>query len=223
MRGGLLPGRLVFLCLIVSVISGCSVQRPDAAFDSSRSNGKKQLGNAAGYKAVAPEKEPVRVDYLTLLSEVKNPEIYIYKEKRRLYVVQSNVVVRDYPISLGPSPVGDKQTAGDGRTPEGDFHICGKTPVDQQGEALVIDYADKEHAQRALFSGIISPLQFKKILLAAELKTPPPLDTKLGGEVSIHSTGGQSSTAVGDIDLYSSDMKELFKIASIGTPVHIRP
>ena len=223
MRGDFLPVKFVLLCLVVSLVSGCSVQRPDAALDSSGSKEKKQIEKAASYKSTAPEKEPVRVDYLTLLSEVISPEIYIYKEKRRLYLVQSNVVVRDYPINLGVNPVGDKQAAGDGRTPEGDFYICQKTPGEQPGKALVIDYPDKSHAEHALFSGIISPLQFKQIELAAASKTPPPWGTKLGGAVAIHAEAGQDNGAKGDIELYGSDMKELFKVASVGTPVHIRP
>ncbi|MDR3569216.1 MAG: L,D-transpeptidase [Syntrophobacteraceae bacterium] len=222
MRGDFSPVRLIFLCVVVSVISGCSVQRPDAGLDSSRSKGKERIDNSA-YRAVAPQKEPVRVDYLTLLSEVSSPEVYVYKEKRRLYVVQSNVVVRDYPINLGPNPVGDKQIEGDGRTPEGDFTICEKTPGDRINKALVIDYPDRGHAKRALFSGIISPLQFKQIALAAASKAAPPWDTKLGGQIAIHAEGGQGNAAHGDIELYSSDMKELFKVASPGTPVHIRP
>ncbi len=220
MRGDFLPGRLIFLCVIVTVISGCSVQRPDAAFDSSRSNGKKQ-SEASAHRTAAPAKEPVRVDYLTLVSELSSPEIYIYKEKRRLYVVQSNVVVRDYPITLGLHPVGDKLKAGDGRTPEGDFFICGKAPSGPK--ALVIDYPDKAHAQQALLSGVISPMRFKKILLAGELKTPPSPDTSLGGQVSIYALDKPDNEAKGGIELYRSDLQELFKIASVGTPVHIRP
>ena len=223
MRGDFLPVRLFFLCAVVWLISGCSVQRPDAAFDSSRNTGKGLADKASAYRGAAPEKEPVRVDYLTLLSQVSSPHLYVYKEKRRLYVVQSNVVVRDYPITLGPHPVGDKQTAGDGRTPEGDFYVCGKTPGERIIKTLIIDYPDKRHAERALFSGIISPLQFKQIVQAAKSKTSPPWNTKLGGQVAIHALGGRENGAQGDIELYGSDMKELFKVASLGTPVHIRP
>ncbi|MGC8492569.1 MAG: L,D-transpeptidase family protein [Syntrophobacteraceae bacterium] len=164
------------------------MQRPDAALDSSGSKGKGQAEKAATYRGVAPEKEPVRVDYLTLLSNVVSPQIYIYKEKRRLYVVQSNVVVRDYPITLGLGPVGDKQTSGDLGAPDGNFSISGKTPGGPSTqESLVID----------------SP--------------------KSGEEVSIQAENGPDPLTNGAIELYSSDMKELFQVASIGTPVHIRP
>lgn len=223
MRGHFLPVRIIFLCLLVSVISGCSVQRRDAALDSSGSKGKTQIQKAEAYRSPISDKETVRVDYLTLLSEVVSPQIYIYKEKRRLYVVQSNVVVRDYPITLGPPPAADRQTAGDGRTPEGDFYIYRKTPGERFHKALVIEYPEKRDAQRPLSSGIASPPHFKEILLAAGSKTAPPWDAKPGQEVFIHAENGQDNLSQGDIELYSSDMKELFKVASIGTPVHIRP
>lgn len=188
MRRQFLPGRIVFLCLIAGIISACSVQRPDAALDSSGSKGKGQVEKAAAYRAPAPEKEPVRVDYLTLLSAVVSPQIYIYKENRRLYVVQSNVVVRDYPITLGLDPAGDKQTSGDLDAPDGNFSIREKTPGGPSTEAaLVID-------------------------------SPKP-----GAEVSIQAENGPHALTHGAIELYSSDMEELFKVASIGTPVHIRP
>jgi lipoprotein-anchoring transpeptidase ErfK/SrfK len=155
---------------------------------------------------------------------VHNPAIYIYKEKRRLYVVESNVIVRDYPITLGSHPVGDKKAAGDGRTPEGNFYVCGKTDSGRFKRALTIDYPDKGHARRALSAGLITPVQFDKILLALESRTDPPWDTALGGQISIHDTeDGLERAAHGGIELYGSDMQELFKIASLGTPVHIRP
>ncbi len=223
MRGKFLPERFFFLCVAACLISGCSVQRPDAALDTPRCNGSR-LDKVAAYRGKARAKAPVRVDYLTLLSEVRNPAIYIYKEKRRLYVVQSNVIVRDYPITLGSHPVGDKQASGDGRTPEGDFYVCGKTGSDRLNRALTLDYPDREHARHALSSGLITPRQFDKILLALEAKTVPPWDTRLGGQVSIHDTqDGLERAAHGGIELYGSDMQELYKVASIGTPVHIRP
>lgn len=224
MRGHFAPVRFIFVCLIVSVIAGCSVQRPDSALDSYYGSKVKQLiSKASAYPEPRLEKEPVRVDYLTLASAITNPQIFIYKEKRRLYVVQSDVVVRDYPITLGLQPVGNKHSANDGRTPVGNFHICRKTPGERSSDVLFIDYPDRRDAKRALFSGVISPLQFKEIQLAFQLKTLPPWDTKLGGQVCIDAEDGQQNRAHGDIELYSSDMKELFKVASIGTPVHIRP
>jgi murein L,D-transpeptidase YafK len=198
------------------------MQQPGGRFDASKSSEKKQLENSAAQQSPR-EKEHVRIDYLTSLSDIVSPEIYVYKEKRRLYVIQSNILVRDYPIGLGPHPDGDKESEGDGRTPEGDFQVCQKTPVDRFNKALVLNYPDRKHAEKAFYAGILSPPEFKEILIAAERKAAPPFSTKLGGQIYIHPGGANKDWTDGSVALYNSDMDELFKIASTGTPVHIRP
>lgn len=214
----------IFLGMVLFVISACSIQGPDSLFDSSKSTEKKKQPESRTARQQPPgEKEPVRIDYLTALTDIVNPEIYVYKEKRRLYVIQSNVMVRDYPIGLGFNPVGDKEIEGDGRTPEGDFIICRKDPASRFHKALVLNYPDRKHAERALFAGILSPPEFKEILTAAERKAEPPSSVKLGGQLCVHAGGAYKDWTQGSIALYNSDMEELFKIASTGTPVHIRP
>ncbi len=210
------------LLLILFLISACSMQQPGGRFDASKSSEKKQLENSTAQQAPR-EKEHVRIDYLTSLSDIVSPEIYVYKEKRRLYVIQSNILVRDYPIGLGLHPAGDKESEGDGRTPEGDFRVCQKTPVDRFNKALVLNYPDRKHAEKAFYAGILSPPEFKEILIAAERKAAPPFSTKLGGQIYIHPGGANKDWTDGSVALYNSDMDELFKIASTGTPVHIRP
>jgi hypothetical protein len=212
------------------------VQKPDSRLDSSKSSATEQPGSLIVQQQSPRENEPVRVNYLTPLSDISNPEIYVYKEKRRLYVIQSNVMVRDYPIGLGFSPVGDKERDGDGRTPEGDFVVCLKGPATSFNKALVLNYPDRKHAERALFAGIITAPEFKKIIAAAELEAKPqetagskaypeqpPWHTKLGGRLCIRAGGAHKDWTHGAIALYDSDMDELFKIASTGTLVHIRP
>lgn len=213
-----------FLFLFVFLVSACSMQQPGSgSLASSKSGDKKQAENTVQQQAPR-EKEHVRIDYLTALSDIATPEIYVYKEKRRLYVIQSNVLVRDYPIGLGTHPTGDKESAADiGRTPEGDFIICQKGAVSSFNKALVINYPDKKHAEKALYVGILSPPELKEILSAAERNETPPTDTKLGGLTLIHAGGAHKDWTDGNIALYNSDMDELFRIASTGTPVHIRP
>jgi hypothetical protein len=226
MQGLMLRGGFggIFLCLVLFVISACSIQGPDSHFDSSKSTEKKnQPENKTALQKSPGEKEPVRIDYLKALAEIVNPEIYVYKEKRRIYVIQSNVMVRDYPIGLGFRPAGDKENERDGRTPEGDFLICRKDPASRFNKALVLNYPDRKHAEAALFAGILSPPEFKEILTAAERNATPPWHTKLGGLLYIHAGGAHKDWTQGSIALYNSDMEELFKIASTGTPVHIRP
>ena len=210
-----------FLLIILFMLSACSMPQPGSRLDTSKSSEKKQAENSSAQQS--REKEHVRIDYLTSLADIVNPEIYVYKDKRRLYVIQSNILVRDYPIGLGSHPVGDKEAGGDGRTPEGDFVICQKNPVSRFDKALVINYPDKKHGEQAFYLGILTPAELKGILMAAERKAEPPWDTKLGGQIYIQAGGAYKDWTDGSVALYNSDMEELFKIASTGTPVHIRP
>jgi len=225
MQGFILRGRFggIFLGLFLFLVSACSMQKPDNWIDSSKSNETRQPQSNTAQRQSPSEKEPVRVDYLTALADIVTPEIYIYKEKRRLYVIQSNVMVREYPIGLGFRPVGDKETDGDGRTPEGDFYINQKAPLNRFSKALVLNYPDRQHAERALFAGVLSRPEFKEIVSAVDGKAAPPISTKLGGALYIHAGGAHKDWTQGSISLYDSDMDELFKIASTGTAVHIRP
>ncbi len=210
------------LCLVLSVVSACSMQKSANTLESGKTDTKKLAENATAVPPVQ-EREPVRVDYLRPISEIDSPEIYVYKEKRRLYVIQSNTLVRDYPVGLGFHPNGDKEREGDGRTPEGDFKICQKNPASRFNKALGLNYPSRNHAERAFFAGVLSPVDFKEILVAYERQSTPPWHTPLGGEIYIHAGGAQRDWTNGCIALYDSDMDELFRIASTGTPVHVRP
>ncbi|MFZ2447730.1 MAG: L,D-transpeptidase [Syntrophobacteraceae bacterium] len=212
----------VFTCVILLVISACSMQKPANTLDSHKA-GEKRLAENAALRQTVNQKEPVRIDYLTPVSDIVSPEVYVYKEKRRLYIIQSNVLVRDYPVGLGFHPSGDKEREGDGRTPEGDFVVCQKNPASRFSKALGLNYPARKHAERAFFAGVLSPSEFKEILIASERKATPPWYTKLGGQIMIHAGGAQRDWTEGCVALYNSDMEELFKIASTGTPVFIRP
>jgi hypothetical protein len=219
------PGKWlsVFLCLSVLCLFGCSVQKTGSKMDSARADGTWE-GDPAATEHGGLEKAALRVDYLTPATAIKSPEIFIYKEKRRLYVIQSNVLVRDYPIGLGSHPGGDKDRDGDGKTPEGDFVICIKAPSSARSlKSLAINYPARRHGEKAYFSGLITPLELRDILNASDKKTPPPWGTVLGGKIFIQAGGAQKDWTDGSVALYDSDMEELFQVASVGTPVSIRP
>jgi len=209
------------LALFLMNVSACSMQKSGSKVDSldNRTKSGKQFAD----KQSGRELTPLRVDYLTPVSKITRPEVYVYKEKRRLYVIQSNVLVRDYPIGLGFSPKGDKQTEGDGKTPEGNFLICVKNPASRFIKSLGLNYPDRKHAERALFAGIITPPEFRGIVSALERTVLPPSNTDLGGQIFIHAGGAHKDWTNGCIALYNRDMDELFSLAGVGTPVSIRP
>ena len=210
------------VCCSLIVLGGCSMQMSGSKWEASRSQKQQEAAARAAYQDEPAVKNTIRVDYLRQLSEVKNPELFVYKERRRLYVVDSNVLIRDYPVGLGLQPRGDKEKNGDGRTPEGRFAVC--TKLDGPGQRVLgLSYPSKRHAERAFFSGLITPGEFRSILTASERRVQPPWDTNLGGKVLIQAGGAHCDWTDGGIALYNSDMEELSQIAKLGTPVTIRP
>lgn len=210
-------------CLCILAMPACSMQKSGSKAESAQLATKAKPVEEAGDSDTTPDKTALKIDYLTPLRAIHKPEIFVYKEKRRLYVMQSNVLVRDYPVGLGFHPTGDKEKEGDGRTPEGSFFVCVKKPNSRFQKSLGLSYPDKKHAERAFFAGVITPIEFRDILLAFENKATPPWNTVLGGQIFIHAGGAHKDWTEGCVALYNSDMDELFQIASVGTPVSIRP
>ena len=62
--------------------------------------------------------------------------------------------MKSYFVALGSNPVGDKQRAGDQRTPEGLFHVNAHNPASKFHLALRISYPDDAHRARAPLGGI---------------------------------------------------------------------
>lgn len=210
------------LCILMLLISACSMQK-SGKVDSSQTNKRGKPPETVATNETSQDKMSIKVDYLTPLSAIRDPDIFVYKEKRRLYIVQSNVLVRDYPIGLGFNPRGDKEKEGDGRTPEGEFKICVKNASSRFVRSLGLNYPDKKHAERAFFAGSLTPVEFRDILLAFEKRATPPWSTSLGGRIFIHAGGAHKDWTDGCIALYNSDMEELFQITSVGTLVSVRP
>jgi hypothetical protein len=213
----------VTLLVLTVLFSGCSMQNSGTKLDAAGKDQNRKAESNLLQRNTSQEKGTLKVDYLTPLASIQSPEIYVYKEKRRLYVIQSNVLVRDYPIALGLTPQGDKEKDGDGRTPEGEFKICTRDPAGRFGKSLVLNYPDKKHLERAFFAGILSPSEFREILATNGSKEQPLKSNVLGDQISIHAGGAHQDWTNGCIALYASDMEELFKVAGIGTHVSIRP
>jgi murein L,D-transpeptidase YafK len=170
-----------------------------------------------------PELPYREVNYKYPLSQVTSPKLYVYKAKRRLMVVEKDMLIRDFRIGLGPRPSGDKQHQGDGRTPEGEFYVCVKNPNSAYYKSLGLSYPGPKHAERALVAGNISHQQFARIVQAINSKARPPWDTVLGGQIFIHGGGGNEDWTKGCVAIFNTDMDELFEIVPVGTPVYIMP
>jgi len=205
---------------------GCSMQSSKSLNTASNQNQK--AGEARGTAKpqedwLAFKQGVVRIDYLRPVSSIKQPVLYVYKEKRRMYVLDDDVLVREYSIGLGKQTKGDKIKEGDGRTPEGGFTVCMKNGQSRFGRSLALNYPTLKHAQNALFAGLISSDQYREISAAFQQAHIPPWNTALGGEIFVHGGGAHADWTNGCVALYDSDMQELFQIAKLGTPITIRP
>ncbi|NNE97505.1 MAG: L,D-transpeptidase [Pyrinomonadaceae bacterium] len=157
------------------------------------------------------------------LPKMENPRILIRKEARTLEVFDGEKLIKTYKIALGFAPKGDKEIEGDGKTPEGDFYIFTKNSKSRFFLSLGLSYPAIEDAKRGLEKELIDTEQYDLIVEAINEKKMPPQETKLGGEIYIHGDGNATDWTAGCIALKNSDMKELFEVLPIKTPVRIEP
>jgi murein L,D-transpeptidase YafK len=158
----------------------------------------------------------------TLKLPLKDPRIVVIKSKRRLELYSDGALIRTYRVGLGLNPVDDKKRQGDRATPEGDFYIFKRNNKSAYFLSLGISYPNIEDAERGLRDGLISRGQHDAIVNAIKRKEKPPQNTALGGDIYIHGNGASSDWTWGCVALENEDMRELFDVIRVGTPVTIR-
>jgi len=151
------------------------------------------------------------------------PRIVVRKGERKLLLYSGDKLVRTYRAALGLSPFGDKVREGDKRTPEGDFYIFTKNDKSAFYLSLGISYPNAAHAERGLRAGLINKSQYDTILAALNAHKAPPQNTRLGGDIYIHGNGSGSDWTWGCVALENEDIRELFNLVGVGTPVSIKP
>ncbi len=157
------------------------------------------------------------------LPKLEDPRIVIKKRSRTLEVFDGSSLVKTYNIVLGSTPEGDKETEGDGRTPEGEFYIFTKNAEGKFFLSLGLSYPGIEDAARGLKENIISREEHDAIAAAVKEKKMPPQNTMLGGEIYIHGGGTVFDWTRGCIALRNEEMKELFDAIPVGASVAILP
>ncbi|MGE0887234.1 MAG: murein L,D-transpeptidase family protein [Blastocatellales bacterium] len=159
--------------------------------------------------------------------------ILIRKSERKLYLYQNNAngekLFKTYQIALGNTPTGHKQKQGDGRTPEGDYYITHKNPKSNFYLSLGISYPNIKDADAGLKNGLITQSQHRAITDAIRSQSKPPQNTGLGGDIFIHGGGTGKllglirDWTLGCVALENEDIKELFDMLPVRTPVRIEP
>jgi murein L,D-transpeptidase YafK len=159
--------------------------------------------------------------------------IVIKKSERRLYLYRVDGgrkrLAKAYAVALGSSPVGHKQRQGDGATPEGEYYVTHKNPKSNFYLSLGLSYPNARDAESGLQRGLISRREYEVITAAIKGGGKPPQHTKLGGDIFIHGGGAsrllglRRDWTLGCVALENEDIKELFEIVPVKTPVRIEP
>ena len=155
--------------------------------------------------------------------DLAKPRIEVFKAKRELQFFDGERLIKTYRIALGANPKPPKEREGDKATPEGSYYICRKNPKSQFYLSLGISYPGPPDAERGVKAGLICESERKAIVEAHRTGATPPWNTKLGGEIFVHGGGTQSDWTWGCIALDNADIKELYQLVPVRTPITIHP
>ncbi len=172
-------------------------------------------GGAAAGAAVGAQFAAAQAKSLATAARAAIPVdlIVVEKRRRRMGLYFLDRVLRSYRVALGQNPVGHKQAQGDGRTPEGLYHVDLKKSESRFGLALRVSYPNPR--DRA----------------AAASRGAPP-----GGDIYIHGQPAEAAALAyfrikfaredwtdGCIAVTNAEMDEIFHSVREGTPILIRP
>jgi murein L,D-transpeptidase YafK len=129
--------------------------------------------------------------------------VVVHKSTRRMYLLNGQSLLEAYDVQLGFRAEGPKRFAGDGRTPEGRYHVDRRNPNSAFYLSVGIDYPNA--ADRAY---------------AASLGREP------GGDIFIHGWGeerrGRSDDwTAGCVAVTNRQMRQVYAMVENGTPVDI--
>lgn len=213
---------MIAVCVGANSLVAC--QRPSGATFTDSAKARTVVA-APGTDVGRPPEQPTPEisNHSALKLPLTRPRILVLKNRRQLVLFAGDKAVRLYRIGLGTSPTGDKERAGDRRTPEGNFYICVKNAQSAYYLSLGLSYPNEEDAARGLRDKLITRAQYDRMIRALKRRRTPLWDTPLGGEIFIHGNGSQSDWTWGCVALDNADMRELFDAVPRGTPVTIDP
>lgn len=166
-----------------------------------------------------------------LTSSQQNFRVFVDKSDKQLTVYNGNTPLKAYHVELGDGGSGDKQVAGDHKTPEGSFYITQMLVMNPADEYLGsrwmrLSYPNIEDAKRGLDSGLINTATYNQIVNAINNGRTPPQNTPLGGGVGVH--GGSTPQLGTDwtwgcVGLSNTDVQDFYDYMKVGTKVDIQP
>ena len=101
-----------------------------------------------------PDLTPPRVEVPTGPLKGTVDKLVVDKSDRMLIAMQDGRAARVYQVALGFQPEGDKTRQGDGRTPEGVYHIDRRNDRSRFHLSLGIDYPRPQDRAEAKAAGV---------------------------------------------------------------------
>jgi len=150
--------------------------------------------------AVSTITESRRAGTYAILVEKIPPRLHLYQGGKKKYT---------FDAEFGSNWIGDKKSRGDMATPEGKYQVTKKLSKSstKYHKALMINYPNKLDVE-----------EFNTRIKRGQI----PADSRIGDLIEIHGDGGKGGNwTQGCVALKNSDMDQLFKYVSIGTPVTI--
>ncbi|XOZ32635.1 L,D-transpeptidase family protein [Halomonadaceae bacterium KBTZ08] len=137
-------------------------------------------------------------------------KVLVIKSERRLYLIRDGKRVADFRVSLGEDPEGHKLSAGDNRTPEGQYTLDWRNPDSDYYRSIHISYPSPQDRRKARSWG---------------------LDP--GGDIMIHglpNDAGKWAFAFKGLDwtdgciaVSNQAMDSIWRQVTVNTPIEIRP
>lgn len=171
------------------------------------------IGSAAGHPSRSSKP----------LISLASPRVVVLKSKRVLHLFDGRRLVRTYPLDLGRSPQGQKRLEGDGKTPEGLFHVVTKNESSPYHLFIGFDYPNVEAASWGLRRGLISPGAAAGIEKAIREGRCPDWSTALGGGIGIHGHARGADWTGGCVAVSDQHIEELFSVLRPGDPIEVLP
>jgi len=96
-----------------------------------------------------PQAQPVMLPQATLGTLPLVDRIVVHKAERRLLLMHGGNIVRAYHVSLGLSPIGQKERSGDFRTPEGTYRLERRNARSDYFLSIKVSYPNEADLKRA--------------------------------------------------------------------------
>ena len=140
----------------------------------------------------------------------KADKVLVVKSKRLLFLMRDGEILKIYKVALGKQPEGHKISAGDQKTPEGNYILDSRNPDSKFHLSIHISYPNESDMLRAQKSR-----------------------ASFGGEIMIHGLPHDLESigkfhriwdwTDGCIAVTNSEIEEIWRLVPDGTPVEIKP